>query len=99
MTFMFMVVGWAVCGVISYGLEFGRLQGKYPFFGWLYRRDDQMAAAIMALSGPVGLGVGWFLYEGYPIRWRVISREDSLRAYEAKWPRLRDEDWQKLQGR
>jgi hypothetical protein len=49
------VVGYAVCGVLTYGLTFGWFQNRFPGIAACYYKDDMALAMLASMLGPVGL--------------------------------------------
>ncbi len=62
----FALVGWVACGVIAYGLVFAHFQQKWPLNAQAGLWNDRGFAALVSISGPLGLSVvffkGWFSY-------------------------------------
>ena len=49
------VVIWAICGIIGYGLEFAYWQRKWPEFAKSEVAKVRLLALVMVVLGPLGL--------------------------------------------
>lgn len=54
---MIYIVGWIVCGVLTYGITFAYFQKKYPIIARESYREDMGIAVFYGLLGPIGLFV------------------------------------------
>lgn len=63
---------WFGCGFLAYGITLAHFQGYYidKFFingnllDWyehMFLKEDKITALVIALAGPIGLGVAYFL--------------------------------------
>ncbi len=67
-----LVLGWAVCGVLSYGLHFAYYQRKWPRIAVEGYKRDRLDAAIIGLTGPIGLLVVLYTsrFGRYGLKWQ-----------------------------
>lgn len=54
------IIGWIVCGVASYGILVHHFQTKFPSIARESWWSDRIFAATMAVGGPVSLLVSLF---------------------------------------
>lgn len=90
MTSVLITIVWIVCGVLAHGVTFAYFQNQWPFFAYKHRGTDRALAVVFALLGPLGLAVVLLLGEcgRYGLRFRGVSREESVRAYRQEFPDL-----------
>lgn len=56
----FAIIGWIVCGVLSFGLSFAYFQRAYPMFAEAVYRTDWIESFVCGLFGPIGLLATFF---------------------------------------
>jgi uncharacterized membrane protein YraQ (UPF0718 family) len=49
------VIGYVVCGVLTYGWTFGWFQNRFPGIAAHCYKDDMAYAVFVGIFGPVGL--------------------------------------------
>lgn len=89
------IVAWVVCGLFAYGIALGDFQGSYPEFAYSQRGSDMAFSLVMAALGPVGLGLS-FLESNFcehGLRFRPLSKTESVLAFHKRWPTLDYEDF------
>ena len=59
---MCFAIGWILCGILGYGIDFAYFQGKYPDKNM--EREDMGQAMLMSFGGPIFL-VAVFFYTGF----------------------------------
>ncbi len=50
-----LAVGWIVCGVLGYGLDFGYFQKRFPTIADKHYKTDLWSAVFLGVTGPFGL--------------------------------------------
>ena len=78
------IVGWAVGGVLAYGICLDPFETNFPTFTGHY-----FIAVLQGILGPCGLIAGFFLADR-PLGWRAreISREEKRRLHRQCWPSI-----------
>jgi hypothetical protein len=64
-----LIVVWALCGVVAFGMTFADLGAEYR--RWSIPTDDWadfMHALLVGLFGPIGLITATILYRGHGVR-------------------------------
>ncbi|HYF34275.1 MAG TPA: hypothetical protein VD994_03205 [Prosthecobacter sp.] len=85
-----LMLGWIVCGILGYGVTFAHFQDKWPQLAYRDRREDAGFAAMVAISGPIGLFAA-LLFSGFAangLRYRPLSREASAAAHRQAYQHL-----------
>ena len=82
MILLIVLLIWATCGVLAYGLTFGYFIGRYPM---LSAKKETGLALHTAVLGPIGLVIALsFGAYKYPLRFRPQT-EEELNADFNKW--------------
>lgn len=84
------VVVWVTCGILAYGFCLGYFDGEFPQFSYKNRRMRYSLALMLGVMGPMGLLVNVIASESFThgLRWKTLSREESMAAYKARYPSL-----------
>jgi hypothetical protein len=69
--FLACVALYLLCAIAAYGICFAHFQGEFPLNAEARRRSDAGFAAIVAISGPLGLIVIFFMSGFAKHGWRV----------------------------
>jgi len=64
------LIVWAPCSVLTYGLYFAHFQRKFPNLAEDDYQKDRRNARIAALFGPIGLLVELLTYEGFGMKFK-----------------------------
>ena len=70
------IVGWALCGFLAYGLTLAHYQRKYILIANESRDTDRRFALATAFFGPISLFVSILMYRKHGFMWRLPPRRE-----------------------
>jgi hypothetical protein len=89
------LVVWAICGYVTYGLTLAYFDGEFPAQAWNHGPAHRPIARLVALGGPGGLVVA--LCCAFPwrhgLKWTPMTYDDVVTAHQKAYPSLDVEIW------
>lgn len=87
-TIVAVLLFWAACGYVNYGLELGYFTHKFPC------ADHRAFAWACAFGGPFALPAS---FSETPLHWRTrpLTVEERWNEFHKRWPPLSREDFER----
>jgi hypothetical protein len=65
-----LIVGWIICGIVSYGLLVAHAQRTFTLTAHMHEVDDRLLAFLVSIAGPIAL-ITCFITGSYKKGWML----------------------------